>query len=94
MAQVSPVLTGGTVDFQDGGRVISGCGSQPVNTPAGKATCQVAYSGAGSHSITAAHGGDDQFEGSTSDTPSRAVNKASTTTHLTSSASPSVATRP
>ena len=79
----------GTVDFQDGGVTIAGCGAQAVSV-AGKATCTVAYAGPGSHSITAIYNGDPDFLPSTSATLTQTVNKGSTTTAVTSSANPSV----
>ncbi|MGH3185306.1 MAG: Ig-like domain-containing protein, partial [Streptosporangiaceae bacterium] len=54
-ATVSPVPDGGTVAFTDGGATITGCGAVPVDTSTGRATCQVTYTSAGTHSITAAY---------------------------------------
>lgn len=59
-ATISPAPDGGTVTFQDGGASM-GCDSQPVNTATGTATCAVSFSSAGSHSITAAYNGDNNF---------------------------------
>jgi hypothetical protein len=42
----------GTVAFQDGGVVITGCGAKAVAV-AGTATCAIAYPGPGAHTITA-----------------------------------------
>ena len=55
----------GQVAFADGGRVISSCASQPVDSSA-TATCTVKYTTAGHHTITASYGGDDSFSGSSS----------------------------
>lgn len=56
----------GTVEFDDGGTPIDGCGSQTVDASTGKATCQVTYSAAGAHTITASYSGDGNFLGSSS----------------------------
>ncbi|HUN30942.1 MAG TPA: Ig-like domain repeat protein [Trebonia sp.] len=53
-ATVRPAPGGGTVAFADGTTPVPGCGARPVGN-AGTATCQVAYSGAGTHAITAAY---------------------------------------
>ena len=50
----------GTVDFQDGGVTIAGCGAQAVAV-AGTATCVVSYGGPGSHTIRAVYSGDANF---------------------------------
>ena len=87
-ATVSPAPDGGTVAFTEGGATIGACGAQQVDTSTGKATCQVTYNSAGSHSITATYGGDDSVSGS-SDTLTQTVNQAATTTAVTSTANPS-----
>jgi hypothetical protein len=56
-ATVSPAPTSGTVSFYDAGTGISGCGTQGINTNTGVATCEVKYTAAGSHSITASFSG-------------------------------------
>jgi hypothetical protein len=60
----------GTVDFQDGGVTISGCGSAPVFASGtgvdGKAQCDITYGATGSNSITAVYSGDSNWNGSTS----------------------------
>lgn len=89
-AAVSPIPDGGTVDFQDGGSDINGCGAATVDTTAGKATCSVTYTSSGSHQITAIYSGDTKFDGSTSDTLAQTVTKVTTTTTLSSSTNPSV----
>ena len=78
----------GTVDFQDGGVSIGGCGAQAV--VAGSATCVVTYPGPGSHPITAVYSGDTNFNTSTSAVLTQTVNKGNTTTGLASSVNPSV----
>jgi hypothetical protein len=79
----------GTVDFQDGGVTIAGCGAQAVSV-AGTATCAITYAGPGSHSITAIYAGDANFTTSTSATLTQTVNRGNTTTAVASSANPSV----
>src|SRR3989441_996209 len=79
----------GTVDFQDGGVTIAGCGAQPVSV-AGTATCVVSYAGPGSHTISAVYSGDANFNPSTSPNMTQTVSKGSTTTALSSSVNPSV----
>ncbi len=78
----------GTVNFEDGGVTIAGCGAKAV-AAAGTATCAVAYAGPGSHSITAIYSGDSNFNGSTSATLSQTVNQGATSTALGSSVNPS-----
>ena len=78
----------GTVDFQDGGVDIPGCGVKAV-AAAGTATCAIAYAGPGSHTITAIYSGDANFTGSTAPGPTQTVNRGATTTVLTSSVNPS-----
>jgi hypothetical protein len=65
-AAVSPVPDGGTVAFEDAGAAISGCGSQPVDTTTGMASCQVSYATTGSHAVTVIYSGDAAFTASTS----------------------------
>ncbi len=60
-----PTTPGGAVTFVDGGRVIKSCASQPVGSSS-TATCTVRYTTTGHHTITAAYGGDDSFNGSSS----------------------------
>ncbi len=52
-ATVSPAVTGGTVTFTDNGAALPGCAASPVF--AGVATCSVAYSQGGKHSVVAAY---------------------------------------
>ena len=78
----------GSVDFQDGGVDIAGCGAQTVSA-AGTATCTTGALAAGVHSITATYSGDVNFVTSTS--APLAQNVLSTTaTVVTSNANPSV----
>jgi large repetitive protein len=78
----------GTVDFQDGGVDIPGCGAKAV-AAAGTATCAIAYAGPGSHTITAIYSGDANFTGSTAPGLTQTVNRGATTTVLISSVNPS-----
>lgn len=87
-AAISPTPDGGTVDFQDGGSDIGGCGAVPVDTSSGTATCQVTYTSTGSHTITAIYSGDSSYTTSTSDALTQTLNKASTATSLSSSQNP------
>jgi hypothetical protein len=84
-ATVSPSTATGTVQFLDNGN--------PVGTPAtlsgGVATYLTTALTAGTHSITASYGGDTNFVGSTSSALSQEVDKASTTTALSSDHNPS-----
>ncbi len=83
-AQVTPAAAGGTVAFKDGGVTISGCAS--VSLSSGQATCTTAALTVGSHSITAVYSGNANYNGSTSATLTQGVNKANTTTSITSDA--------
>jgi PKD repeat protein len=66
-ATVGPPPDGGTVAFTDNTNPIGGCGSQPVDTSTGLATCTVAgYATGGSHLIEATYSGDATYPGSTS----------------------------
>src|SRR5207248_2661162 len=86
-ATVSPVPTGGSVGFRDGGTTIPGCGTQSVDTGTGRATCKVVYSAVGKHSIDAAFTGSPGFTGSTSSSITQTVNKATTSVSLSFSPS-------
>ena len=79
----------GTVNFQDGGVTIAGCGAQAVAVN-GKATCVVSYPGPGSHTISGVYSGDANFNTSTSPNLTQTVNMGNTTTAVASSANPSV----
>ena len=72
-ATVTPGVPGastpsGTAAFLDGGSPISICTAQPLTAGSSSATagCTVSYPSAGSHTITAAYGGDANFTGSSS----------------------------
>jgi hypothetical protein len=80
----------GTVTFMDGGSTL---GSSTLDA-SGVATLSVSSLAVGTHSITAQYGGDASHNGSTSAAVSQTVNKASTTTTLTSDANPSKSGRP
>ena len=81
----------GSVNFRDGATSIGGCaaatlaGAGNVRT----ATCSTSSLGAGTHSVSAAYGGDAANSASTSATLSQVVNKATSSTGLTSSLNPS-----
>ena len=77
---------GGTVSFTDGGSAIASC--QGLSLSAGKATCVVASSSVGTHSIVATYSGDTNYPGSTSAPFSELVNPASTSVFVSSSANP------
>ena len=67
-AEVTTGLAGvgsppGTVDFQDDGTTVSGCGSRPVRS--GTATCQTTLPAGASDSVAAVYSGNAHFEGST-----------------------------
>ena len=91
-ATVSPVAPGagtltGTVTFLDGG--------SPIGTgtlSGGIATFTTSALAVGNHTITTSYGGDGNFNGSTGSLTGnpQVVNKANTTTAVTSSANPSV----
>ncbi len=74
----------GTVTFKDGGTTL-GTGT----LSGGVATYTTSSLALGTHSVTAAYGGDTNFKSSTSSTLSQVVNQASSTTTLTSSLNPS-----
>lgn len=64
----------GTVAFEDAGTPITGCAAQPLRR--GLATCDVTYTSAGYHSITAVYGGTAALAGSTSPAITETVNPA------------------
>jgi hypothetical protein len=90
-ATIRPVPDGGTVNFEDGGITIAGCGTESVSTTTGLATCVVTYTttSGSPHSISAIYGGDATFPTSTSSNLSETVNTGLSTTTLSSSANPS-----
>jgi hypothetical protein len=67
----------GSVTFEDNGSSIS-CsgGDQTLSVVDGQdqATCEVTYSSAGSHPITAVYSGDSTYEGTTGSLPTQTVN--------------------
>jgi hypothetical protein len=71
-ATVSPTDGGGSVAFDNGGSPITGCTAQGLNS-SGQATCQVTYTAAGSHTITAVYSGDTAYAGSPSATLTQQV---------------------
>jgi predicted secreted protein len=77
---------GGTMAFFDGSAPISSCQSQPMVGVV--ATCAVPGSKVGSHSITATYSGDINYATSTSPVFTETVNKALTSTSVTSSKNP------
>jgi hypothetical protein len=74
-ATVSPAPSGGTVSFADNGLPIAGCGSQPVNTSTGTATCATTPGTTGAHNIVAAYSGTTGYAASTSATVTQVVTK-------------------
>ena len=82
----------GTVEFLDGGAGITGCGAQPL--VGGVASCDVVYTGIGSHAITVIYSDDPNFIGSTSSVVTQTVTPAATSTSLVSSVNPSVTGQP
>ncbi len=76
-ATVRPAPSGGTVSFTDNGSLIAGCGSQPVNTSTGTATCATTPGAAGAHNIVAAYTGTTGFEASTSSVLTQLVTSTS-----------------
>ena len=75
----------GTVTFKDGATTL---GTGSLNG-SGQATFSTATLAGGSHSITAAYGGDTNFTGSTSSVLTQTVNQTSSSTAVTSSLNPS-----
>jgi len=89
-ALVAPVSPGagspsGTVTFQDGATSL---GTSPLTN--GKASFTTSSLAAAAHSITAVYNGDGNFNGSSSAPLAQAVNKASSSANLTSSANPAL----
>jgi len=75
----------GTVTFNDGATVLV-----QARFPAATASFSTSTLSVGTHAITATYGGSSTFAGSTSNTVNQVVNKAATTTALTSSLNPSI----
>ncbi len=84
IATISSSSATGTVTFKDGATTL---GTSTV--AGGTASLSNSSLAAGPHSISAVYGGDASFSGSTSPTLSQTVNKANTTTALTSNPNPS-----
>jgi len=68
-ANPGPVTPTGSVEFLDGKRAITSCGSQLL-TATGTATCRRTYKSTGTHHIRAIYRGDANFAGSASSTRS------------------------
>jgi len=85
-ATVTGMTPGGTVSFADNGVVIGGCSAQAVLS--GHATCTTSALAVGAHPIVATYGGDAFNLGSASSTVTQTVNKAASSTALSSSANP------
>ena len=98
IAAVSPGAgaPSGTVNFKDGGSTIGTCSAQTVSGSGPyTATCTTSGLAVGAHTtITAVYSGDTDFSGSTSVDFTQTVDKAATTTVITSSANPSVTGQP
>jgi uncharacterized repeat protein (TIGR01451 family) len=77
----------GTVAFQDGGMAIGVCSSVALSS--GQAICTLTQLAIGSHAITAVYGGNAAYTGSTSSPVAQVVNRATSTTTLTSTPNPS-----
>jgi hypothetical protein len=99
-ATVNPAPSGGTVAFNDGGAVISGCSAVAVSSSSGVATCNVTYDTFGSHSIAANYVGSVPYLSSASTALIEVINTATnggplvTTTTLSTSANPAVTGEP
>jgi hypothetical protein len=87
-APVSGTPTG-TATFKDGSTTLG-----TATLVGGSATFGTSALAVGSHSITMSYGGDGNFTGSTSTPLGQTVNKANTTTSLSSSANPTVVGQP
>jgi hypothetical protein len=84
-ATVSPSTATGTVQFLDNGNPVG----SPMTLSGGTATYSTAALTVGTHSITASYGGDTNFVSSTSSALSQEVDRAATTTALSSDHNPS-----
>jgi RHS repeat-associated protein len=83
-ATVSAVFPSGSVTFMDGATALGSAGI----TSAGAATFSVATLAAGAHRLTAVYSGDTNNLPSTSSAMAQVINKAASTTSLTSTANP------
>jgi hypothetical protein len=83
-ATVSPVPDAGTVNFEDGGVTITGCGIESVSTTTGVATCAVTYTSASGspHSITGVYSGSSNFATSASATLRQTVDASPPTYNI------------
>ncbi|GMV35625.1 MAG: hypothetical protein AMXMBFR61_01330 [Fimbriimonadales bacterium] len=88
-ATITPTPDGGTVQFKVDGSNVGG----PVSVVAGQATLQQTYATPGSRFVEAVYSGTAGYEGSTGNTTLQ-VNKAITTTTVTSTPNPSVVGQP
>jgi hypothetical protein len=70
-----PIQPSGSIKFLDGGHPIGSCLNQPLHQLT--ATCTLKYRLKGSHRISAAYGGDGNFDPSTSPTTSVLIGKGS-----------------
>lgn len=72
-------MPSGSVQFLDGGTPISTCSSQPLTQglASSTATCQISYTAAGVHSITASYGGNANYGSSTSTAQTVTIHEAS-----------------
>ncbi len=86
---LTPVVPSGNVAFTANGTTITGCGAVAVNA-SGTATCSTSSLVAPSDAITATYSGDSNFTVDNPATMTQTVNKANTTTAVTSSVNPSV----
>ncbi|MGO9197721.1 MAG: Ig-like domain repeat protein [Acidimicrobiales bacterium] len=93
-AKLKPDVSGGTVDFTDGGATIAACGAVAVDTKSGEATCKVSGFAAGSYAIAAIYSGDAADFGSVSGVLTEVINPASTETTLKASPNPVAAGKP
>ncbi len=84
-ATVSATGATGTVTFQDGATALG-----TATLTSGQATFITSSLSVGSHSVTATYGGDASFSGSTSSALTQSVNKASTSTSVRASPTPSI----
>jgi hypothetical protein len=85
VAPGSGIVTG-TVQFMDGGVNLG----SPVALTVGSATLTTSSLSVGSHGLTAVYSGDLNFTGNTASLPTQTVNRANTTTSVSSNDNPSV----
>ena len=84
----------GSVAFKDGATTLGTAALGAGGNPANVATFSTSALSVGPHAVTASYGGNATFQSSTSSALSQTVNQAATTTHLNSSANPSVINQP